>query len=495
MFQFVEKFTRSFRSASTRSNNNNNNNASSNNNTFTTQPTVCVSGEDNTCLSLSGTSEYDIYSQSSQATHIAVTVKAPAYEPKEHTPIDLVISLDVSGSMQGEKLNLAKKAILFVIQNLRAADRLAVVLYDSSVSTLFGLTQMDSKGKDTAIAKVEKIVDGSSTDLCSGLMQGVHLMNKRGNKANLIGSVLLFTDGLANEGISDTTQILAVLRKEFKPSEKYSVHTFGFGSDHNATLLKGISEVGNGMYFFVKNVDEIPVSFADCLGGILTTVAQTMQLNLEGLDGHSIINVHTNKQFKMTGKTCTISWGDIQSEEEKDILFELSLPAVSTPIESFVGLKMTLTYFSCVANKMIELSGNLTFKRVEDVTNGGQCQPQPSLKVTQQIFRVKATEAMKEAKVQAEGGNLASARTILNSQMAKLKESDDSYAKELLEDLQLCSDGMKDSYSYQACGSKYMESCEQTHTEQRSNIACHSARAHVSYSTPAKSKLKSKAFF
>ena len=53
-----------------------------------------------------------------------------------------------------------------------------------------------------------------------------------------------------------------------------TVHTFGYGSDHNPNLLKEISQAENGMYFFIDTDEKIPESFALCVRGLLSTVAK-----------------------------------------------------------------------------------------------------------------------------------------------------------------------------------------------------------------------------
>ena len=59
-----------------------------------------------------------------------------------------------------------------------------------------------------------------------------------------------------------------------------SVFTFGFGSEHDADMLKAIATAGNGMYYFVNDADTIPESFCDCLGGLLSVAAQNLKLRI-----------------------------------------------------------------------------------------------------------------------------------------------------------------------------------------------------------------------
>ncbi len=52
------------------------------------------------------------------------------------------------------------------------------------------------------------------------------------------------------------------------------VFTFGYGSEHDADLLLGIAEAGNGLFYYIDNGESIPESFCDCLGGLLSVAAQ-----------------------------------------------------------------------------------------------------------------------------------------------------------------------------------------------------------------------------
>ena len=55
---------------------------------------------------------------------------------------------------------------------MKECDRLSVVTYDSNVKLDFPLTSMTSDNKDKTKAEVRAIRDGSSTNLCGGLVKG-----------------------------------------------------------------------------------------------------------------------------------------------------------------------------------------------------------------------------------------------------------------------------------------------------------------------------------
>ncbi len=78
---------------------------------------------------------------------IMITLKAPEFSQKLRAPIDLVLVLDKSGSMIGEKLELVQQTASFIAQTLTKDDRLALVTFDYEAQTILDLRHMDEEGK------------------------------------------------------------------------------------------------------------------------------------------------------------------------------------------------------------------------------------------------------------------------------------------------------------------------------------------------------------
>lgn len=96
---------------------------------------------------------------------------------------------------------MISKILFLILFLVTEKDRLSVVTYDTHVYVDFGLKYMTKANKEDSLNKIEKITDGSSTNLCGGLMKGLCQMLDRKEK-NEVASVLLFTDGLANHSKS-----------------------------------------------------------------------------------------------------------------------------------------------------------------------------------------------------------------------------------------------------------------------------------------------------
>eukprot|EP00118_Oscarella_pearsei_P016617 m.160683 g.160683 ORF g.160683 m.160683 type:complete len:582 (+) comp38777_c0_seq15:74-1819(+) len=549
---------------------------------------------------LSADVEQDAYPFSSSVECWAmVSLRAPAYEPTERAAIDLVAVIDKSGSMSGEKIKLVKETLHFVVDQLKETDRLGLVTYDTNVYNDFPLTVMDRSGRKKAHAAIGKIHDGSSTNLCGGLERGLILIERLGANKKDVSSVLLMTDGQANQGFTQQADILRrmtpsgrhgnVPRAHHAPLPPHSqqqtgggiirslrqgwnrmvgnqapppppppppiqqqqqqqapvyypqqqqqqqvsvdllqqqqqvpvqqqvelpphlpssqeeadeekdekkekgggvaaiVHTFGFGSDHNATLLEAISEEGGGSYYYIADNEKIPESFADCLGGLLSTVGQNVALNIASTDGAKLTKVHHRRAGATDrGTHSTVNLGDIQSEEGKDIVIQLTLPQLTEPRdEAAVVATAELSYFNAITNEMETASTDIRVRRPGEVSE--ECK-RPNPDIDMQRNRVIAAAAMQEATKLADEEKLEAARAVIDKATDQVKDSftkEGALSKALLADLDQSKKQLRSKSAYKGGGSNFMYMQAQSHAVQRS-----SATGDASYATPRKAMLK-----
>ena len=106
------------------------------------------------------------------------------------------------------------------------------------------MTQMDVQGKKAASDTISELTTGGATNLSGGLLKGIDVLSgaSGGGGANANKAVLLFTDGQANNGITDPAGIVAAAQGAMVGSPM-TVFTFGFGGDHQESLLRSLSEI------------------------------------------------------------------------------------------------------------------------------------------------------------------------------------------------------------------------------------------------------------
>ncbi len=73
--------------------------------------------------------------------------------------------IDISGSMGGEKIKLVKETLLFLVDELKAKDRLGLIIFDDRVDVLKKLTYMTSTNKNAFKKAIEKIKTRGSTNI------------------------------------------------------------------------------------------------------------------------------------------------------------------------------------------------------------------------------------------------------------------------------------------------------------------------------------------
>ncbi|CAK4529870.1 unnamed protein product, partial [Aphanomyces euteiches] len=301
-----------------------------------------------------------------RTTFVDCHLIAPSVDDDQRKPIDVVVVLDRSRSMGRSKLGLCKKTIEFLATQLTAQDRMGIVTYHSLVETTFALTRMTADGKDFLSQRLDAIVTDAGTNLSSGLFAGIAAVqdpNRPDNKEhNPVKSVLLLTDGEANKGVTDPTEFSYLLQKWLGPQE--SVHTFGYGSDHDATLLGQLADIGRGSYYFVQNVDGVALAFANCLGGLLSVVAQNIKLECIASPGVLIQSVKTKRPVTTVTNQVhyEVDMGDMFADESRDLLVEVQLTP-QNPQESMNVVEFRLRYANVVGSSMDKASSTATISR------------------------------------------------------------------------------------------------------------------------------------
>ena len=91
--------------------------------------------------------------------HLTVRITAPPRRKPEtpRQPVAVSLVLDRSGSMDGRKIEMARKATAHAIRLLNERDRLAVVVYDERIDTLLEATRASSEAKESVLARLSQI--------------------------------------------------------------------------------------------------------------------------------------------------------------------------------------------------------------------------------------------------------------------------------------------------------------------------------------------------
>lgn len=396
-------------------------------------------------------------------------------------PVDLVTVLDVSGSMAGTKLALLKRAMGFVIQNLGPSDRLSVIAFSSTARRLFPLRRMSETGRQEALQAVNSLISNGGTNIAEGLRKGAKVLLDRQLK-NPVGSIILLSDGQDTYTVtshggshpqSDYKSLLPVsIHRNGGMGCQIPVHAFGFGADHDAASMHSISELSGGTFSFIEAEGVIQDAFAQCIGGLLSVVVQEVKVTVEC--AHPNLHISSIKagsyQTSLTadGRMGSIEVGDLYAEEERDFLVAVDIPAYSS------GAEMPLLKVKCAfrdpITKETVISDEQNEVKIQRPTIAAQ--QVVSMEVDRQRNRLRAAEAMAEARAAAEHGDLANAVSVLESCRRALGETvsaraDDRLCIALCAELKEMQERMASRRVYESSGRAYVLSGLSSHSWQR----------------------------
>jgi len=417
-------------------------------------------------------------------------------------PVDLVTVLDISGSMAGTKLALLKRAMGFVIQNLGPSDRLSVIAFSSTARRLFHLRRMSETGRLQALQAVNSLVSSGGTNIAEGLRKGAKVLEERQEK-NPVCSIILLSDGQDTYTVSSgnggadgsspdyRSLVPSSIQVGNGTGHQIPVHAFGFGADHDSASMHSISENSGGTFSFIEAEGVIQDAFAQCIGGLLSVVVQELQVNVEcvhpGVRLAPIKSGSYASRLAENGRTGSIDVGDLYADEERDFLVSVNVPAVSS--DNVVLLKVNSSYKDPVSKESACLEGEeLRIQRPESVLARTM-----SIEVDRERNRVRAAEAMAEARVAAEQGNLSEAVSILEARRRILSESlagrsGDRLCVALDAEMREMQERMASRQRYEASGRAYVLSGLSSHSWQRATArgdSTDSASLVHAYQTPS----------
>ncbi|CAF0847194.1 unnamed protein product [Didymodactylos carnosus] len=255
-----------------------------------------------------------------------VSLKAPSMPAVDsgdlrRVPLDLVCVIDRSGSM-AHKMALVRDTLSYILHELQPTDRLSLISFDDTAQSVSGGLKFANNQR--LQEQINSLKDGGGTYIGSGLTMAIDQLRNRQTK-NLLSSILLLTDGQDNQP-HDYSQLMQGL------PQNTTVHTFGYGSDHQASLLSRLAEQGNnGTYTYIDQVDAVGVAFATTLGGLFTCIAQQLEIRLEMQNGYTIEKVQTTYPYtpmQLPCDTVVIRLNDLNADERRDLMFQLNVPIV-----------------------------------------------------------------------------------------------------------------------------------------------------------------------
>ena len=203
----------------------------------------------------------------------------------------LVFTIDVSGSMAREdRLGLVKRSLRLLVDELRADDKVAIVVYGDRGSVLLEATEGRERGK--ILQSIDSLRPGGSTYVEDGLKVAYELAVEE-VAPNRITRVMVLSDGVGNVGSTGPNSILGQTREYVDQGVTLTTVGFGMGN-YNDVLMERLANDGDGAYYYVDTLSEARRLFVDDLTGTLQFIAKDAKVQVE-------FNPETVSRYRLLG--------------------------------------------------------------------------------------------------------------------------------------------------------------------------------------------------
>ncbi len=349
--------------------------------------------------------------------HLMVSMGATD-EKFVRTPVQSILVLDVSGSMNGDsKIGSLRKTAKKLIENLTAKDEVSVITFNQDVEVAIPVQKVGDK--EGLYSRIAGLSAAGNTNFSGAILKGLSVVNQNFEG---ITRIMVLTDGQPTCGILDRDQIKQLVSKR---DSKATISFFGFGADCDTELLQSLAKLGGGNYYFIETADDVRNVFARELGGIISCKAQNISIEIKPNKGNKVVEVlndYTTEE--KDGGLASINAEDLYLGEMKKILIKMSLskPESNPKDRPFSIAHVQVSYDDIDQKKRVEEDINVKVEWVKP----DEADKDPKLEVAEQVALLTAAKAQIEAVRLADQGQFVAAQAFYAQALQPLRACADA---------------------------------------------------------------------
>lgn len=261
--------------------------------------------------------------EAEHSVHCMLELNVPEASSDGRVPLNIALVIDRSGSMCGGELDVAKECARFLVRRMTPDDRLALVAYDDEIDLVAPLAPVDTAAIEHALARIDP---RGSTNLSGGWLKGLEELG-RAPDGDGVRRVLLLTDGLANVGVTDNDQLVAIAGGT---KHQAATTTIGFGADFDEDLLAAMADASGGASYFAENPEDAPGIFAEEFTGLASLVAQNLSVEIRPADPVEMLGVLNEYPITDVPGGLQVQVGDAFGSERRRVVFRLRVPELTS---------------------------------------------------------------------------------------------------------------------------------------------------------------------
>ncbi len=268
---------------------------------------------------------------------LAVTPRHEWAEP-EGTQRVVQFVIDTSGSMQGEKIAQARRALQFFLGSLRPTDWFNVVPFSTEARPFFPMpVPADEAHRGQASERIDLIEARGGTNIESALGFALShaLPEKHVEGTRYVPITVFLTDGLPTIGETDVERLLKGFRTADMSESR--VFVFGVGDDVNTKLLDRVAQDGRGDRSYVRPGQDLEIETSALFDKLSHPVLTDVELVFDGIQVTDLQPARLPDLFKGSRLTVAgryhgegakaIRLRGLVDGQQKEFVYETTFPA------------------------------------------------------------------------------------------------------------------------------------------------------------------------
>ncbi len=235
---------------------------------------------------------------------------------------DIVVVVDTSGSMEGQKMHFAQEALLALIRRLGPDDRFGLVEYNSYARVMTPVVHVTDENRRHLENLAYNLRANGSTNMSDGLDQGIRLLSE-GSTSGRPGRLLLLSDGLANAG--DSSLYGLTRRAQTVAGRQLALTTMGIGDDFDENVMTTLATAGGGAFYYLSKLNYLAEFFDAELSSAKNTYAQAGELRFSPAAG-VMLESAMGLPISRRGADSVVQLGNIYASRTRTVWLTLRVP-------------------------------------------------------------------------------------------------------------------------------------------------------------------------
>jgi len=302
---------------------------------------------------------------------------------------------------------------------------------------------------------INKIYPSGGTNINSGVQMALEILKQRKFK-NDQASIFVLSDGVDYQG----KQAKNIIKNTIENYEEYdsiigsyTLNTFGYGKDTDSEVMSSIAESKDGTFFFIDKLEMVDECYVDCLGSILTSVGENVNLSVNSVASNIFPNLNFSRglggknlwTWNNNGTKFITKCSKLIIGKTKDYILELYIPKSDLKLDGIIEVPVVNVILTAEGfnnggginnlKKEAELKIEFFSDNLDFVEKDSQ-----DPEIVSNFYRLKLAETMEEAKNLADKGKYQDAKkilTLLQEEILNSKYFSNEKIKLLLEEIKI----------------------------------------------------------